>query len=120
MKWPGRLRGRFTARQRRVLIVVALVLCSAGVVAAANHLSNATHTSGEIPLTAPSGPTVTVVDAGQKGSSRQVHISNPVDPSKGREPAGVERVVPLAAAGWQLWTILTGAFVLVARFWEER
>jgi hypothetical protein len=35
------------------------------VAVAANHLSNAVHTSGEIPLTAPNGPTVIVVDAGQ-------------------------------------------------------
>ncbi|MFB6172843.1 MAG: metal-dependent hydrolase [Haloarculaceae archaeon] len=62
----------------------------------------------------------TVVDAGQKGTTAQVHISNPVDPSRGAEPPDVERIVPLAAAGWQLWTVLTGALVLAARLWEER
>lgn len=66
------------------------------------------------------GGTATTVDAGQKGSTAQVHISNPVDPSKGTEPPEVERIFPLVAAGWQLWVVATGAFVLAARLWEER
>lgn len=64
--------------------------------------------------------TRTGIDAGQKGTSKEVHISNPIDPSKGKEPENVERIVPLVASGWQLWMLVTGAFVLTARFWEER
>lgn len=67
-----------------------------------------------------SGGNTTSVDAGQRGTSEEVHISNPVDPSKGDEPEQVERIFPLVASGSELWTVLTGTVVLAARFWEER
>ena len=77
--WPRWIRNRFDTRQRRVLLVVALLLCSPAIVAAANHLTNAAHTSGEIPLSAPNGPTVIVVDEDQIDLTNPFPASDTVD-----------------------------------------
>ena len=115
-EWPSWLPGwsslpwSFTARQRRVLLVVALVLCSAGVVAAANHLSNAVHTSGEIPLSAPSGPTVSVADAGQ------IDLTNPFPASDTVEIVSSDGNVTVSGADGATLTVDTieGTFTEVS------
>jgi hypothetical protein len=59
---------------------------------------------------APSG-----VEAKSLGSTATVHVSSGVDPSRGAEPANVDRVFPVARSGWQLLLILTSAVVVAAR-----
>lgn len=66
------------------------------------------------------GGTKNTVDAGQRGTSQEVHIANPVEPEKGQTQQVEERIFPLVAAGWQLWMVVTGAFTLAARAWQER
>lgn len=56
------------------------------------------------------------VDAGQQGSTADVHVATPADP----EPGGgadpeAERIVPIAVDGWQLYLILVGLFTVAAR-----
>lgn len=56
------------------------------------------------------------VDAGATGSTEDVHVATPADP----EPGGgadrdVERIVPFAVGGWQLYLLLLGPFVVAAR-----
>lgn len=56
------------------------------------------------------------IDVGQQGSTDDVHVSTPTDP----EPGGgvdrnVERIVPFAVHGWQLYLILIGLFTVGAR-----
>ncbi|AGN02773.1 hypothetical protein L593_14170 [Salinarchaeum sp. Harcht-Bsk1] len=58
----------------------------------------------------------TTIDVGQQGSTDDVHVSTPTDP----EPGGgvdenVERIVPFAVHGWQLYLILLGLFTVGAR-----
>ncbi|MFO7833382.1 MAG: metal-dependent hydrolase [Halohasta sp.] len=58
------------------------------------------------------------VDAGQGGTSANVHVSTPVQPSK--EPTGpVDRRFPIAVGGWQLYLLCTGLFVLLARRFQS-
>lgn len=59
------------------------------------------------------------VDVGQRGTSQEVRISSPVDPSAGEEPADVERIFPIVTAGWQLLLVASSAFVLSARLWRD-
>jgi len=66
------------------------------------------------------GGTQNTVDAGQRGTSEEVHISNPVEPEDGKTQQVEERIFPLVAAGWELWMVVTGAFTLAARTWQER
>jgi membrane-bound metal-dependent hydrolase YbcI (DUF457 family) len=55
------------------------------------------------------------IDAGQRGSTEDVHINSGIDPTRGAEPADVERVFPVAQSGWQLLLVLTAGVVLVGR-----
>lgn len=55
------------------------------------------------------------VEAGQGGTTRNTHVSSPVDPSEGPERGRVDRRAPIAVQGWQLYLVVTGAFVLVAK-----
>lgn len=55
------------------------------------------------------------VDAGQGGTTRDTHVSSPVDPSSEPEPENVDRRAPIAVQGWQLYLIVLGAFTLVAK-----
>lgn len=63
------------------------------------------------------------VDAGQRGSSKDARIATPVDPegegTTGPSGESVERIFPIVAAGWQLWMVVTAAFVLTVRALEE-
>jgi hypothetical protein len=59
---------------------------------------------------APSG-----VEAQSLGSTGEVHVSSGVDPSRGAEPANVDRVFPVVRSGWQLLLLATSAAVVGAR-----
>jgi hypothetical protein len=60
------------------------------------------------------------IDAGQRGSTRDVHINSGIDPTRGAEPADVERVFPVAQSGWQLLLVLTAGVVLAGKSVERR
>ncbi|MFC7156657.1 metal-dependent hydrolase [Halomarina halobia] len=55
------------------------------------------------------------VDAGQFGSSGEVHVSSPVDPVPGPEPPGTERVFTIVKTGWQLLLLFAGVVAVVGR-----
>lgn len=57
----------------------------------------------------------TSVDVGQKGSSKEYRVGSGVDPSRGREPANVERVFPVVYNGWQTFLTLTGILVTAVK-----
>ena len=62
------------------------------------------------------------VDAGGGGTTETDHVNNPVEP---RDPADeieepVERIFPVASAGWRLYLVGTGLFVLAARRLQDR
>ena len=61
-----------------------------------------------------------VVEAGQRGSTGEVHVDSGVDPNRGAEPENVERVFPVVRSGWQLLLVLTSAAVLAGKFAERR
>ena len=67
-----------------------------------------------------SGSGERVVEAGQRGSTANVHINSGIDPTRGSESEGVERVFPVAQSGWQLLLELTAATVLAGKFVERR
>jgi inner membrane protein len=64
----------------------------------------------EVPDTA-TGSADPVLDVGQRGSTREVHVSSGVDPTRGSEPANVERLFPIVRSGWQLVLLLTAVVV---------
>lgn len=51
-------------------------------------------------------------------TTETLHYSTGVDPQPGQEQGPVERVFPLAMAGWQLMLITLGGFVMGTRLWE--
>jgi len=58
--------GRLNRQQIRTLLIIGLVVASVSAGALVVYaLANAVHTSGEVPLTAPNGPTVIVVNQDQ-------------------------------------------------------
>jgi membrane-bound metal-dependent hydrolase YbcI (DUF457 family) len=58
------------------------------------------------------------IDAGQGGTTRDIHVSTPVQPSKEPVTGPVDRRFPIAVGGWQLYLIGTGAFALLARTFQ--
>lgn len=70
--------------------------------------------------------TAASVDAGATGTTADVHVANPVEPEAGGQRGGsepgapVERNFPIAVWGWQLYVVLAGLFVLVARRIQDR
>ena len=57
----------------------------------------------------------TAVDVGQKGSSQEYRVGSGVDPSRGKEPANVERVFPVVYTGWQTFLTLSGIVVTAVK-----
>ncbi|MDZ5811135.1 metal-dependent hydrolase [Halorubrum sp. AD140] len=57
------------------------------------------------------------VDAGEGGTTETVHVNNPVEPRDPDEVTEepVNRIFPIANAGWRLYLIGVGLFVAVAR-----
>ena len=80
--------------------------------------------SGELVYSTQRGIVQTFVDLGNQGlgSSGEVgHVSSGVDPSEGAEPETVDRVFPVARAGWELFVTLTSMIVLTLRLaWNRR
>jgi hypothetical protein len=62
------------------------------------------------------------VDAGATGTTKTVHVNNPVEPRDPDEVTDepVNRIFPIANAGWRLYLIGTGLFVLAARRLQDR
>lgn len=74
--------------------------------------------TGELLYSTERGVIQTFADLGDSGlgSSTEVgHVSSGVDPSRGAEPENVERVFPVARAGWELFLVCTSAVVLAIR-----
>lgn len=61
---------------------------------------------------------VDLAPAEPRPTTETLHYSTGVDPQPGREQGPVERVFPLAMAGWQLMLITLGGFVMGSRLWE--
>ncbi|SFB82320.1 LexA-binding, inner membrane-associated putative hydrolase [Halobiforma haloterrestris] len=63
-----------------------------------------------------------VTDVGATGTTADTHVANPVEPSDTVEEPDepVERLFPVAESGWQLFLVLAGPFVLVARRFQKR
>ncbi|WP_255192552.1 metal-dependent hydrolase [Natronobeatus ordinarius] len=60
-------------------------------------------------------------DAGETGTTADVHVANPVEPTADPVPdEPTDRRFPIAANGWELYMILSGLFVLVARRFQDR
>ncbi|WP_248518090.1 metal-dependent hydrolase [Salinarchaeum laminariae] len=56
------------------------------------------------------------IDVGQQGSTDDVHVPTPTDPNPGGGvDRNVERIVPIAVHGWQLYLLLLGLFTVGAR-----
>jgi membrane-bound metal-dependent hydrolase YbcI (DUF457 family) len=62
-----------------------------------------------------SGRGGTTVDVGQKGSTREYRVGSGVDPTRGEEPANVERVFPVVYNGWQTFLTLAGVVVTAVK-----
>lgn len=78
--------------------------------------------SGEVYLSNQRGLVQTVwsvggADSSMAGTTASTHYSTGVDPSRGAEPADVERIFPLAMSGLQLLLIVTAVVVTTARLW---
>ncbi|PSQ13005.1 hypothetical protein BRC93_00460 [Halobacteriales archaeon QS_5_70_15] len=60
------------------------------------------------------------VDVGGRGSTREYRVDTAVDPTEGPEDPGVERVVPVAYAGWQTTLVASGAVVTALKLrWAD-
>lgn len=63
------------------------------------------------------------LDVGATGTTADTHVDNPVEPSATDEvdpDEPTERLFPVAESGWQLYLVLSGLFVLVARRFQDR
>jgi hypothetical protein len=129
------VRGRWRARGVRVawvsIAAVAFAAIGLDLVAGGVNLLYPIHDqfytlSGELLFSNNRGLVQTFVELGggeaeaARGSSEQYRIGSGVDPTRGAEPENVERIFPVAQAGWQLLLIVTSTFVLGARLWERR
>ncbi len=60
-------------------------------------------------------------NVGETGTTADTHVANPVEPSADPDPdEPIDRRFPIAASGWELYMILSGLFVLVARRFQDR
>jgi hypothetical protein len=77
---------------------------------------------GELLLSNQRGLVQTFVDlsATPERTTENTHYWTGVDPTRGSEPANVERIFPVVRSGFQLFVVVLGAFTLGARFREER
>ncbi|WP_336002388.1 metal-dependent hydrolase [Halorientalis halophila] len=60
-------------------------------------------------------------EAGPKklGTTADYHVNSGVDPNRGAEPEGVDRIFPVAQSGWQLLLVLASPVVLWARVRQD-
>jgi len=61
-----------------------------------------------------------VADVGGGGTTGDTHVANPVEPSADPDDGPIDRRFPIAEAGWQLYLLLVGPFVLLARRLQDR
>lgn len=54
------------------------------------------------------------------GTTQNTHYSTGVDPSPGKEPAGIERIFPIAQGGFQVALVVTSLVVTSTRLWLAR
>jgi hypothetical protein len=75
---------------------------------------------GELLLSNQRGLVQTFVDlsATPERTTANTHYWTGVDPTRGADPAAVERIFPVVRSGFQLLVVLLGAFTLGARFRE--
>ncbi|MFT4882849.1 MAG: inner membrane protein [Natronomonas sp.] len=60
------------------------------------------------------------VDVGGGGGRQETHVSNPAQPTDEPSPdEPVDRRVPIAVQGWQLYLIVAGLFVTVAKQFQS-
>jgi hypothetical protein len=59
------------------------------------------------------------VEAKNLGSTKEVHVSSGVDPTRGQEPANVDRVFPIVRSGWQLLLVVSSLIVVALRLRSE-
>jgi len=133
------LRGRYGARGVRVAWVAVVTVVVSGIgldlaTAAGVNLLYPIHDqfytlTGRASLASDAGFTQTFVaidpapadggggrvDLGGRGSTAEVHVASGIDPEKGPEPDGVERIFPVVHRGWHLLVVVTAAVVLLAR-----
>ena len=80
--------------------------------------------TGKLVYSTQRGIVQTFVDLGGSsglGSAEEVgHVASGVNPSQGSEPETVDRVFPVARAGWELYLTLTSAVVLAIRLLGNR
>jgi len=85
--------------------------------------------NGKLELSTQRGLVQTFVDLGSQasdgggagvGSTAEVHISSGVDPTRGPEPADVDRVFPVVRSGTQLLLVVTSMVVVGGRLVERR
>ena len=70
---------------------------------------------GPASSTADSGAGSVSVDVGQKGSTQEYRVRSGVNPSRGPEPDGVERVFPVVYNGWQTFFALSGLIITLIK-----
>ncbi|WP_049928187.1 metal-dependent hydrolase [Halopiger goleimassiliensis] len=60
-----------------------------------------------------------VIDAGAVGTTEDTHVANPVELSE--DPDSDDPILlPIAENGWELYLVLTGVFVVIARRFQDR
>lgn len=63
----------------------------------------------------------TETDVGAGGTTADTHVANPVEPTADPTPdEPVDRRFPIAEQGWELFFVVTGLFVLLARRFQDR
>lgn len=128
----GRLRGRFGNRGVRLAWAGLAAFVAGGLfpdlftngINAFYPLVDAFYTvDGKLLISSQRGIVQTFVDLSPaepaKSTTDVVYVTG-VNPSPGKEPATVERIFPVAMAGWQLMLVVTSAAVLTGRLLTER
>jgi hypothetical protein len=127
----SRLHGRWGPRGVRVAWVALAALLFGGILP--DLMTNGVNAfyplydrfltvDGELLLSNQRGVVQTFVDlsADPERTTENTHYWTGVDPTRGKEPANVERIFPVVRSGFQLLVVLLGAFTLGARALEER
>jgi hypothetical protein len=127
----SRLRGRWGGRGVRMAWVALAALLVGGIFP--DLMTNGVNAfyplydrfltvDGELLLSNQRGVVQTFVDLSTQPerTTENTHYWTGVDPTRGEEPANVERIFPIVRSGFQLLVIVLGVFTLGARFHEER
>ncbi len=79
---------------------------------------------GELYVSSEAGLVQTFVDLEDVGfgggaSRAETHVATPADPTPDSDPGPVDRRVPIAVGGWQLYLVAVGLFVVVAKRFQS-